>query len=126
MISTTRQRVRGGGVQRGHCHGGGAVAALRLKQDIGGEAELPALLGDDEPGFRGGDHGRLGEHGEVRDPLQAGLEGRSLRIDQPGELFGHALARGRPQAGTGAPAQDHGLDLNIETQHQNRPLMRLH
>ncbi len=110
-------RVAGGGVQGCDRHGGGGVAALRLEQDVGGETELVALLGDDEAGLGRGDDGRRREDGGVRHARQRRLEGRALGVDQPGELLGHALPRRRPQPRPRPSAQDHRVDLDRRSGH---------
>ena len=93
-----------------------AVAPLRLEQDRRLGADLFQLLGDPETILEIGDCHRWFKYRPVADQSNHRLEGRPVP-DQWNELLGQALARLRPDAGAGAPAHNHRLDLAHPTPH---------
>jgi hypothetical protein len=102
-------------------NGGRRVPALRLQDNGGLDAAGACLFGDHEAELGIGDDHRRGEQALAGDAVEHLLEGRQ-RADQRHELLRHFLARYRPQARTGAAAQNHGGDEGIS--HENaRPLM---
>ena len=81
------------------------IAAHRLEQDVGLDADLGELFLDDETILRVGDDDRPPEHRGIRHPQHRFLEGRA-RAEQRQELLRPAFARGRPQPRAGAAAHD--------------------
>ncbi|MET3312648.1 hypothetical protein ABIF41_004489 [Bradyrhizobium japonicum] len=83
------------------------VAAHRLEDHVGLDADLGELLQHHEAIGRIGDDDRTIEQRGVRDAQQRVLEGRA-RTEQRQELLGAHLARGRPQPRAGTAAHDQG------------------
>ena len=95
-----------GGKRRRNGDGQGRIAAHRLKHNVGFDTAFAQLLGDDEAKIGIGDDDRPAESCAIGDASNDLLKGR-LISDQGHELFGHAFARNRPEARTGATAHDH-------------------
>src|SRR5262245_26296618 len=79
----------------GDCRRG--IAAMRLKQNIGLDADLAELLGDQETVLMVGDHRRSSENLRIADTADRLLKGRAL-TEQAQELLGPPLTRGGPKA----------------------------
>jgi len=87
----------------------------RLEHDVGLDAALAQLLGHDEAEVAIGDDDRSREQVGMRNARKHLLERRPLP-DERNELFGHALARNRPQSRPRAAAHDHRDDLSRHRQ----------
>ncbi len=85
------------------------IAAMRLEQDIGLDADLAELLGDQKPVLVVGDDHRPCENLSVADASDRLLK-RRARTEQAQELLGPPLARGGPQARPRPSAHDEGND----------------
>ena len=103
-------RVAAGGMEGGYRNGRGGIATLRLEHDVGLDLGLQKLFRHDEAGFTAGDDRRPREGGSVGDPTGRVLEGRTVRVHEQSELLRHALAGSRPEARTGASAEDDRMD----------------
>jgi hypothetical protein len=90
--------------------GGGAVAPVRLEQDLGLGADLPQLLSDPKTIFVIGYDDCRVEYSRVAHHADNGLKSRALP-DQGDELLRQALPRFGPHAGAGPAAHDHRQDL---------------
>ena len=102
------RRLRGDVRGRGR-HRGPGIAARRLEQDFGGNADFLELLAHQEAIIAVGDHYRAAEYGRIGDAGDRLLQ-RRLRAQELEELLRQAVARSRPQARAGAAAQDHRTD----------------
>ena len=80
-----------GGEKGGDGHGKTRIAAHRLEHDVGLDAALAQLLGDDEAEVGTGNDDRSCEQVGMRNARKHLLERRSL-ADERNELLGHALA----------------------------------
>ena len=95
------------------------IAAHRLEHDVGLDAALAQLLGHDKAEVGAGDDDRACEQVGMRDARKHLLKRRPLS-DERNELFGHALARNRPQPRSRAAAHDHRDDLS---RHRREPCL---
>ncbi len=119
-----RVRLLRGGVERRDRDGGGRILSGRLEDDIGGQPRLGELLGDDEAGIVGREDGGAGEQARVRHAGGGGLEGGAVGFGQRNELLREALARGGPQPGARAAAQDDRMnEIRGFTRHRPAPAL---
>ena len=106
--------------QGGHRNRRAGIAAHGLEHDIRAHPALAQLLGYDKAKIGMGNDDGAAEQFCIGDAPHYLLEGRALP-HQGHKLLGHALARDRPQSGTGASAHDDRDNLGSELRWHDEP-----